>query len=716
MSEPLDDEESERLAQGTVLGERYRIEGALGDGGIGWVYRAEDLELGRMVAVKTLQPQYADHAPMRSRFEREAKALASLDHPHIVSLLGFSIADGRPYLVMELLEGHTLAARLEDGPLEEEIVRDIARQTLDALAYAHAQGCVHRDLKPANIFLCERPTSPHHVKILDFGFVKLVAGDDVGTQSVLTRSGVAFGTPGYMSPEQAVGGVTDARSDLYSLTVVLFHMLAGRRPFVGSLPEVVRQHLTEPVPDLSVGGRALCASIGLRELLHRGMAKEPGDRFQSAEEMRDALLALPAPLTRPAALGEAPTMPALSLAAHEPTRPQRPVARSGSSSGARPRGAATSSGSPETDASGDPDETDDGLAAPPAARRRLGRAAVVVGVGLVAAVGVWLGAGRAEEELERLGAAPRELRADDTAAAARTGPAPDERVEPREGPTPGHDVAREAPTADPTEDADEDRAPAVDGDDADGDDADGDDADGDDADGDDADGDDASLEARDDGPSRSDEPPPGEDADGEGEPFGPSPWETRPPSPQLARARRQVLAGRPLTPDEDRGLRVLARADRGDPRPHLVLAQSFVAAGQAGPALARYELAHRVDDSARADPRMLSDLVRLATESEARERAARVLERVYGEEGLEHVRGLLEDAALEPARRGALVALRDRLERGPDEPSAAQAPARRAARAGRARRPGARDGRASRGGRGAARRGHRGATRRRHGR
>ena len=302
--EPVSEEssgEDQGPALGTVLEGRYELVDHLGQGGVGWVYRAKHLRLDTEVAIKMLQAPYAQHELLRPRFEREAQALAALRHPNIVSLTDYSIAaDGHPYLVMELLEGRTLTELIGEGPVPEDRARRVLSGTLDALIYAHGRGFAHRDLKPGNIFLVELPTDPDHVKILDFGFVKLMGAAETESRPALTRSGIAFGTPSYMCPEQATGAPTDPRADLYAAGVVFFEMLAGRKPYVGEIPEVIRAHLTEPVPALSVGGAPIAASPPLRELFERAMAKAPGDRYQSAREMKSALEALPSPCTRPA--------------------------------------------------------------------------------------------------------------------------------------------------------------------------------------------------------------------------------------------------------------------------------------------------------------------------------------------------------------------------------------------------------------------------------
>ena len=163
---------------GTVLEGRYRLTEQIDRGGVGWVYRAEHLRLGTEVAIKMLQTMYEHHDMLRPRFEREARVLAELRHPNIVTLTDYSLTDkGRPYLVMELLEGQTLSERLQKSAIEEPRVRHILGQILDALIYAHDKGFAHRDLKPKNIFLVALPTDEDHVKVLDFGFVKLLRSD-----------------------------------------------------------------------------------------------------------------------------------------------------------------------------------------------------------------------------------------------------------------------------------------------------------------------------------------------------------------------------------------------------------------------------------------------------------------------------------------------------------------------------------------------------------
>lgn len=277
---------------GAVLEGRYRIVGELGSGGVGCVYRAEHVTLGHHVALKVLRPSFVNHEQFRPRFEREARVLASLAHPHVVSWTDFSFSNGTPYLVMELLDGRALREEIAKGPMDPPRARSIVRQILTTLAAMHKRGFVHRDLKPDNVFLLSLPRDPDFVKLLDFGFVKLVGSDLADPEmSQLTVVGMGLGTPSYMSPEQAAGQSTGPASDLYSVGVLLFEMLSGKRPFRGDVAAIVRQQLTVALPELSVNGRT--TSPQLRSFLERATGKSTADRFETAEAMLDALDALP---------------------------------------------------------------------------------------------------------------------------------------------------------------------------------------------------------------------------------------------------------------------------------------------------------------------------------------------------------------------------------------------------------------------------------------
>ncbi|MEQ4498354.1 serine/threonine-protein kinase, partial [Nocardioides kribbensis] len=228
---------------------RYRLDARIATGGMGAVWRATDTTLGRTVAVKLLKSEYADDPSFRSRFETEARHAASLHHPHIAAVYDFGeaqSADGsgvpRPYLVMELVEGQPLSALLRPGqPMDPDVARDLVAQAADGLAAAHAAGIVHRDVKPANLLV----TADRQVKITDFGIAR--AAQSVG----LTQTGQVMGTPQYLSPEQARGTTATGVSDVYSLGVVAFECLAGRRPFQGDTPVTTAlAHLNQPVPDL----------------------------------------------------------------------------------------------------------------------------------------------------------------------------------------------------------------------------------------------------------------------------------------------------------------------------------------------------------------------------------------------------------------------------------------------------------------------------------
>ena len=277
----------------------FELRDLLAVGGMGEVYRARDTKLGRDVAIKVLSEAFAHDQERLGRFNREAQALASLNHPNIAVIYGVeempatSASDpGSRALVMELVEGEDLSARIARGPLPTNEALPIARQIAKALEAAHAQGIVHRDLKPANIKIRADGT----VKVLDFGLAKVqsVATDEpAGPFGAPTRDGAVMGTPGYMSPEQIRGQAVDWRSDLFALGVVLYEMLAGRRAFAkGSDVETMGATLTEAPPDLTT--LAPNTDPALAAAVERCLEKRPGDRFQSAKDLGATLGALKA--------------------------------------------------------------------------------------------------------------------------------------------------------------------------------------------------------------------------------------------------------------------------------------------------------------------------------------------------------------------------------------------------------------------------------------
>jgi len=210
----------------------YEVLERLGEGGAGVVYRGRQAQLGRFVAIKVLHQDAASSTEWRRRFQREAIALSVLAHPNVVPVTDFGVDHGVPFLVMELLEGQTLGDLIKVGPLPLWRALEIARQTLRVLAFSHMKGVVHRDLKPSNVFLQALPEQADHVRLLDFGMAKFVEGSSSRDPAEPTRAGVMIGTPAYMSPEQVKGAPTDARTDVYAAGLLLFELLAGRRPFV----------------------------------------------------------------------------------------------------------------------------------------------------------------------------------------------------------------------------------------------------------------------------------------------------------------------------------------------------------------------------------------------------------------------------------------------------------------------------------------------------
>jgi eukaryotic-like serine/threonine-protein kinase len=298
-----------------VLDDRYELGAPLGSGGMAEVVEGFDRNLGRRVAVKFLKTDLPDPRA-RERFEREARTAASFTHPNAVTVYDVGDDGQRPYIVMELVEGRTLADLLaEQGPLPPDEAARVTDEVLAALGAAHARGLVHRDVKPGNVLL----TRDGSVKLADFGIAKAASDATAG----LTATGQVMGTPKYLSPEQAAGLGATPRSDLYSTGVVLYEMLAGEPPFTGDTPVVLAlAHQQAPVPPLS--DRRAGVPHALLATVDRALEKDPAARYPDATAMRTALggasAGAPGAATVPATATPTAVLPA---AAPPPTRPRR---------------------------------------------------------------------------------------------------------------------------------------------------------------------------------------------------------------------------------------------------------------------------------------------------------------------------------------------------------------------------------------------------------
>jgi len=263
-----------------IFGDRYEVQGRIGAGGMAEVWRGHDRVLNRTVAIKTLLPQFARDASFVDRFRREAQAAARLNHPGIVSVYDSGTDGDTPYIVMHLIEGRTLADFLESGKtLPPMQAAKIAQEVAEALAAAHAQGVIHRDIKPANIMI----TRDGKVLVMDFGIARLISGPETAPQT-----SAVMGTASYLSPEQAQGQSVDARTDIYSLGVVLYEMLTGRPPFTGDSPMAIAYKQVNATPEAPSSANPEVPPE-LDAVVMRALSKNPANRYQTGQEFADDL-------------------------------------------------------------------------------------------------------------------------------------------------------------------------------------------------------------------------------------------------------------------------------------------------------------------------------------------------------------------------------------------------------------------------------------------
>jgi len=292
MNGPLSTSEKERLAAGQLVLGKYEVDGVLGEGGTGVVYSARDTSGGADVALKVMHPHLASEEQVRGRFSREAAILRRLEGPHLCRILETgevpNPAGGEPLLCLALprIRGKSLDVVLREGPLPEARATKLLREVLEALESAHGHDVIHRDLKPHNVLVDEEG----HATVVDFGLSKILNGGGTGTTN-LTALNMVFGTPEYMSPEQARGDDLDSRCDLYACGVMLFEMLTGELPFRGKTPlAVLTAHLTDdpPAPETRLtGGKTLSPAVSA--IVLKALSKDPANRYRSAGAMRSAL-------------------------------------------------------------------------------------------------------------------------------------------------------------------------------------------------------------------------------------------------------------------------------------------------------------------------------------------------------------------------------------------------------------------------------------------
>lgn len=325
---------------GTMIFGEYRIDRKLGEGGMGAVFQARQRSIDQDIAIKVLLAEAAQSDELVQRFHREAKVIAMLSHPNIIRVFIFGrMENGALYLAMEFVKGISLREALGGKPMDELRAIKIMKQCCSALSEAHELGIIHRDLKPDNILLTTFRKDPNFVKILDFGIAKIKTSD--GPQEAkLTQAGIVYGTPEYLSPEQAQALELDQRTDLYSLGVMLFEMMTGRVPFNADSPvKILTKHVFEPTPSPnSIAGGRIAPTM--EAIIMKAMAKKPADRYQNAMEMFKALVQREMEILRERGLApdanyvpgseltgifQAITVPQPGMPAQQPERPGMPT-------------------------------------------------------------------------------------------------------------------------------------------------------------------------------------------------------------------------------------------------------------------------------------------------------------------------------------------------------------------------------------------------------
>src|SRR5688572_18017033 len=304
----------------------YKLISRLGAGGMGEVWRAEDTKLLRQVAIKILPEQLAKDEEWKERFFREARTVAQLNHPNIATIYSIDQQGDTLFIAMELIEGQSLAEVTAKGPMMPADAVRVAIHVCDGLSEAHAKGIIHRDIKPENIIL-----SPRFVKVLDFGIAKQIGGT---ADPSLTQGGMVVGTPHYMSPEQALGRAVDARTDIFSLGVVLYEMLSGSKPFLGeAVTEVLLKIVMNEPRDIAQA--AFGITPALAGIIRRCMQKQADDRFQDCEQLRAELVTSLKEEPSRARRSQVPTIAVRASDGHAPA--QQPTAPQGVQQPSNPR-------------------------------------------------------------------------------------------------------------------------------------------------------------------------------------------------------------------------------------------------------------------------------------------------------------------------------------------------------------------------------------------